>query len=159
MWMNFFSTAAGAAAALAGLVFVAVSVNLQPIIKYPHLPARAGAAIGALVLILVSSMAMLAPQPARVRGGEIAAFGILGWLLEVRAARKSFQAWPQIGRPRYVPWVYALFGQMETLPFLTGGVLLMMNANSGVHWVAAGAIAAFVFSAISAWVLLIEILR
>jgi hypothetical protein len=35
-----------APAALAGLVIVAVSVNINSILKYSHLPARAAAAIG-----------------------------------------------------------------------------------------------------------------
>jgi modulator of FtsH protease len=32
----------GAAAALTGLVFLAVSINLRRILDYPHLPGRAG---------------------------------------------------------------------------------------------------------------------
>ena len=92
MWVNFFSTAASASAALAGLVFVAISVNIQSVLKYPHLVARAGATIGALILILVASMAALAPQSERVLGVEIAGFGVLGWILATWSARHAVRA-------------------------------------------------------------------
>ena len=46
-WTDFGVGVAGASAALAGLVFVAVSINLSEILKYRNLPGRA-----ALTLIL-----------------------------------------------------------------------------------------------------------
>ena len=48
MWTNFFIAAAGASASLAGLVFVALSVNINRILEYPQLPSRAAATIGTL---------------------------------------------------------------------------------------------------------------
>jgi hypothetical protein len=41
-WENFLVAETGAAAALAGLLFVAVSINLSRIVSYPGLPGRAG---------------------------------------------------------------------------------------------------------------------
>jgi hypothetical protein len=86
MWTNFFLAAASASAALAGLVIVAVSVNITRILQLPQLPTRAAATVVNLILILVSSMATLVPQPARVMGFEIAIFGLLSWLFEVRSS-------------------------------------------------------------------------
>ena len=86
MWTNFFLAAASASAALAGLVIVAVSVNITRILQFPQLPTRAAATVVNLILILVSSMATLVPQPARVMGFEIAIFGLLSWLFEVRSS-------------------------------------------------------------------------
>lgn len=158
-WANFFSAAASASAALAGLVFVAVSVNTQRIIKYPHLPARAAATIGALILILVCSMAALAPQPSRALGGEVIVFALLSWLLELWSMRLSFRVPREIPMPRHAALLYAVIGQVQTLPFIAGGILLITGSPRGYAWVAGGSIAVFVFSALSAWVLLIEVLR
>jgi modulator of FtsH protease len=82
-WKDFFITAAGASAALAGLVIVAISVNVQRILEQPQLPSRGGATVAALVLILVTSMAVLIPQPSRVLGIEIVVFGIVVWPLQL----------------------------------------------------------------------------
>lgn len=42
LWHDLFVAMAGAAAALAGLIFVAVSINLEQILKYRGRPAPAG---------------------------------------------------------------------------------------------------------------------
>ena len=41
-WHEFFVALAGAAAALTGLLFVAVSLNLRQILAFPSLPLRVG---------------------------------------------------------------------------------------------------------------------
>ena len=53
-WSEFAAAAAGAAAALAGLVMVAISVNIREILTLPGLPARAAAAVGSLVRVLMT---------------------------------------------------------------------------------------------------------
>ena len=70
-WKEFFTSAAGASATLVGLVIVAVSVNVQRILEHPQLPSRSGATVAALVLILVSSLAELIPQPIKALAIEI----------------------------------------------------------------------------------------
>jgi hypothetical protein len=87
MWTSFFSAAAGASATLAGLVIVAVSVNINRILQHPQLPVRAGAAVATLILILLSSMATLIPQPPRLLGIELATFGSFCWMLEVYSSQ------------------------------------------------------------------------
>ncbi len=70
MWTNFFVVVAGASAALAGLVIVALSVNLDRILEHPHQPARAGAGNSRLMLILVNNMASVLSQRLRTWGIE-----------------------------------------------------------------------------------------
>src|ERR1700733_8369993 len=60
-WHDLFIAEAGAAAALAGLLFVAVSINLKQILALPSLPARAAAVLATLIVALVVST--LAPVP------------------------------------------------------------------------------------------------
>jgi len=151
--------AAGASAALAGLVIVAVSVNINSILKFSHLPARAGAAIGSLILILVASMAVLVPQPARALGVEILAFGAGCWWLEFQSLRRSVVASKLHQRPRSESLSEIVTAQVQVLPFLIGAILLVLSRPAGMYWVAAGTIAIFIFSTLNAWVLLVEILR
>src|SRR5271167_2275581 len=79
-WSPFFETAAEASAGLVGLVIVAISVNIRPILDQPHLPSRAGATIGALVLIMLGSLAALIPQSLGVWGGEMLGNALVIWL-------------------------------------------------------------------------------
>jgi hypothetical protein len=45
------------------------------------------------------------------------------------------------------------------LAFLIGGALLFAGARTGLYWIAAGDILCLVAVVLSAWVLMIEILR
>ena len=54
-WESLFVAEAGASAALAGLLFVALSINLERILKGSGLPGRAGEAIVLLLTVLVVS--------------------------------------------------------------------------------------------------------
>jgi hypothetical protein len=77
-WHDFFVGTIGAAAALTGLLFVAISINLEQILKYPQLPGRAAGTLGILVCALVVSGLSLAPgQGPRALGIEIAAVGAI----------------------------------------------------------------------------------
>src|SRR4051812_48838511 len=71
-WHDFFVAMAGASAALAGLVMVALSVNIKAILALPSLPARAGAAVGSLVLaVVICGLALIPGQPAALLGAEV----------------------------------------------------------------------------------------
>jgi hypothetical protein len=142
-----------------GLIFVALSVNITRILQVPHLPSRAGATIGTLILILVCSMAVLIPQPAFFMGVEVLVFGICGWLLKVRSAYRAIVDQKRTARPAFEAVTESAFGQIQVLPFIAGGVLLITSYDSGFYWVAGGVIAVFVLSVFNGWVLLVEILR
>lgn len=61
-WESFFTAEVGASAALAGLIFVGVSINLTRIISLPGLPNRALLTLCLLLAILVISSLMLIPE-------------------------------------------------------------------------------------------------
>jgi hypothetical protein len=159
MWTNFFIAAAGSSAALAGLVIVAISVNIARILEFPHLPARAAATVARLILILVSSMAGLIPQPPQDLGAEIFLFAFCCWFLELRSNRRALRAHAELRRPRFESILELVFGEVQVLPFIVGGLLLLTGHVTGPYWVAAGVIAIFIFSMLNTWVLLVEILR
>lgn len=90
-WHDFFLATAGAAAALAGLPFVAISINLERILAYPWLPGRAGETILLLMCALLTGAFALVPaQRTEVLGAELlmAAAVALGLIVatEVRSS-------------------------------------------------------------------------
>ena len=71
-WVPYFAAMVGATAALTGLLFVAVSLNLDKIVKGPaFLPHRAAETLGTLLLVLYASALVLVPQNIRALGIEI----------------------------------------------------------------------------------------
>ena len=159
MWTNFFLASAGASATLAGLVIVAISVNITRILQFPQLPIRAAATVINLILILVSSMATLVPQPARFLGFEIAGFGLLAWIFELRSSHKAIKARIEARRPRFESLLQVTLGQLQTLPFVAAGVWIFLNNINGLYAVAFGILMIFIASTLNAWVLMVEILR
>jgi modulator of FtsH protease len=153
-WSDFFVAAAGASAGLAGLIIVAMSVNIETIVKIPSMPSRAGSAIANLVLIVVASIAgLMAALP--VQG-----FGII--VLVGALASLGFAVDSTVQMVRKAGASGLVRGAVSVLPglgFLVGGALLVAGLGSGLYWVAAGILLAFVGSVVNAWVLLVEIRR
>ena len=157
-WEAFYTAQLGAAAALGGLVFVGLSLNLKKILSYAWLPGRALLALMVLMAILIISSFMLMPgQSLNALGIEIASVGVLLFLvgsgMEVYALRKvSLQ-----NRPAFIVNLALL--ELGILPFIVGGVLLLLGMEGGFYWIAAGVIVSFIKAVMDAWVLLVEINR
>ena len=67
-WQDLFIAEAGASAALTGLLFVAVSINLAQILKFSHLPIRAVEALSCV--LFVSTLALVPDESARLWAGD-----------------------------------------------------------------------------------------
>jgi hypothetical protein len=152
--------AAGASAALAGLVIVAISVNVERIIEHANLPPLAGTTIGSLVLILATSMVGLIPQSASpALGTEILVLAVLAWALYLFGLRLELRADRRADRP-FREWsVSAILAHVQIVPFVVGAISLLAGSGGGLFWIAGGFLAIFVLAMANAWVLLVEILR
>ena len=157
-WQGLFLAGAGASAALAGLLFVAISINLDRILKGTGLPGRAGEAMVLLVAVLVVSMLGLVPgQSPTLLGAELLGAGLVAWSILARIHLGAV-------RSRVGPYPAALAGrivlaQLAILPLLAAGVSLLVGAGGGRYWLAPGVVLCLVVAVLGAWVLLIEILR
>ena len=152
-WSDFFTAEVGASAALAGLLFVAVSINLGQILKYPHLPIRAIEALTTLLCVLVISTFALVPgQTALVHGLEMGGTGLLTWGIQTVALTRTRES-------GYETFLRYFFNQVPPLPFVVGGILLALGYPSGIYWVVPGTLLCILSGVYCAWVLLVEIQR
>jgi len=89
-WTVFFSVAAGVAATLTGLIFVAVSINLSRILEFPGLSERAAESILQLVAALMIPLVGLVPdQSLTMLGIQITIGGFVLWILQGRSFRSQ----------------------------------------------------------------------
>jgi hypothetical protein len=157
-WSTFFSAEAGASAALTGLIFVAISINLSEILKMEQLVARSAKALFLLMGILLASSLCMAPgQPVRVLGCELTLLGALAWTLTTVAEHRASHKNPYVKTG--VRIFQVVLAQLSTVPLVAGGVSLMAGFGGGLYWLLAGTIFSFLASLVDAWVLLIEIQR
>jgi hypothetical protein len=155
-WNDFFMAEAGAAAALAGLLFVAVSINLKRILKFPHLPARAVEALVALVSVLaVSTWALVPGQPPMAYGLEIGGTGLAVWIAQTATLWTTFESsrkYPRLG-------LRVAMCQLSAIPFVVAGLLLCLGRPGALYWTVPGTLFSFACGLYDTWVLLVEIQR
>lgn len=157
-WENFFLGQLGASAALAGLLFVAISINLERILAEPDLPNRAMLAILLLLAVLTMSALMLIPnQSALALGVEALVIGAIvlaaGTAIETRAARS-----PRITN-RVTFAVNVVLFVAAAIPYVIGGILILFADPAGIYWIAAALVFSVIKAVVDGWVLLIEIHR
>jgi hypothetical protein len=157
-WGELFLAEAGASAALTGLLFVAISINLTKILEVRGLVGRAGEAIVLLVAVLIVSTLVLVPdQPRAALGTELLVTGLLAWSILVVIHARAVRG--RIGPLRPVLVGRIVMAQVAVLPFLVAGVSLLLQAGGGLYWLVPGVVLCLVVAVFNAWVLLIEILR
>ena len=156
-WQTFLAAEVGAAASLTGLLFVAVSINLERILSFPKLPARAGETLALLLLVVAIASLGLAPQSSRALAAEIVAcaVGTSAVVLTVQLRHgpddPSDPIWWYLTRIATI--------QIPALLFFAGGITLALRYGGGLYWVLAATITAFLGAVYTAWVLLVEIIR
>jgi hypothetical protein len=156
-WHEFAAATAGASATLTGLLFVAISINLDRILEVDRLPRRAAGTMSVLLAMLVAAMFLLAPgQRDAAVGVEIAATGLaLGVIAAIVTVRTERTA----GEP--LVWTLGPIVTLMTpaIALMVAGLSTALKGGGGLYWFLAAAVVGFSCAAANAWVLLVEVKR
>lgn len=157
-WENFFLGELGASAALAGLIFVGLSINLQKIMETSHLPNRVLEALVVLVAVLFLASFMLIPNQSFLAIGiEVLLVGLCEWIVIVYLQIDSLRKMPAEFRLSFARII--LICQMATLSLIIAGVIFLTGGAEGFYWIVAATLLSFLTTFVDTWVLVIEINR
>jgi hypothetical protein len=157
-WEGFAVAMAGAAAVLAGLVFVAVSINIDRILLVRGLPGRAGESVILFLTALAACAFVLVPhQPSTALGVELLLVGMLALGL------LSLIVTPALRGPSHQPTSWRatrIVGiAVATVPVLLAGASVLHWLPGELYWLVVGVLAALAVGTANAWVLLVEVVR
>jgi hypothetical protein len=157
-WDSFFMAEVGASAALAGLIFVSITINLQRIVANPSVTARAFQALLLLIGTFIWAALLLVPgQSPAEQGAELLAVTVALWavldVFELSAWRRASALYRGFLTGHsiqiQIPYVFAVIGS----------VALLLSSSSAFYWFVPATLATFLIAILEAWVLSVEILK
>ena len=157
-WHDFATSFAAAAGALLGLAFVAISFNLDAILKHQALlPDRA------IETLVFFAYALAGSQLIQVPGLPAVALGIGEAILAAgmtARAMRNVRRWKQ-ERGNPLSWRLTHFtpGALTALLAAVGAVATITTSLGGLYWLAAAMTVATASGLVNSWVLLVEIRR
>jgi len=157
-WQNFFVMTGGAAAALSGLLFVAMSLHAKAIMENRFFRTRAIGTLTSLASQLLISGAVLIPgQPVVLLGVYVEAAALVFIALTARQVLTRGRDAPAMaGR-----WTHRLIemvgGTIWLVLFNIAGVSLLIRAGGGLYLLAAVMFFMFAWNIYIAWILITEV--
>jgi modulator of FtsH protease len=157
-WESFAAALAGVCAVLAGLVFLAVSINIERILRVRGLAGRAGeSVILFLSAVCLCAFILIPHQPVAALGVELFSAGL------VTLAILTAILIPALGIPTRQPrsWTITrvVIQQAAVVPAILAGCSLLGWIPGGLYWLAAGVLCSVVAATANAWILLVEVVR
>src|SRR5688572_24421011 len=140
-WESFAVAEVGAAAALAGLLVVAASINIKRIVAIPTIVARLGGGLALFTSVLICGIVLLIPElDHRIGGLVLALSGIAAGAMVVlpRSLRGVEPAYR--GSTKTMTGIATLAAVLIAF----SGVAYGFQALGGLYWLAPGIVPAFV---------------
>ena len=157
-WHDFFIATAGSAAALTGLIFVGVSINIAKILSSPKLPDRAWISLILLLNILIVSILILIPQQSFFTIGiENLVIALTVYIMTVTNDVTIYKNTEPPYKQRYR--IHVILNQLAVFPYLIAAATILMGNENGLYWMVPGIAFSFIKAVLDAWVLLVEINR
>ena len=154
-WNNFYVMVGGGAAALAGLIFVAMSINHEIIIRNTTHKNRAiNMLTGFTAVFMASSLALIGNQCLGALGLEWLVLWLIATVIFIRGyviAIRSGMSSVGLSVPRLSG------GTICYLAEVIGAIFLILGYSSGLYIAAVGIIVLFAFLISGAWLLMIGI--
>lgn len=156
-WSDFNVAMVGATAALAGLVIVAASVNVEKIVASRSLTARLAAGIAALVLALIASALGLIPEvDVRWYGAVIIVVAAIAGVFQVHATRQIMRDAAPIQRMRVAK---SALGFLPIVAYLVAGAAMLFAHPAGLVMAGVGCLVSISAAILISWIALVEVLR
>jgi len=154
-WNNYFLMVGGGAAALAGLIFVAMSINLRVIIRNStHRNRAINMLTGFTAIFMACSFELIGNQDPGVLGFEWLVLWLIATVIFIRGYVKAIGAGMSsvgLGWPRLAGGTICYIGEV------VGGILLILGRSEGLYIAAIATIVLFGFLISGAWLLMIGI--
>jgi modulator of FtsH protease len=151
-WSDYGVAIVGGAAALAGLLFVAVSVNAAWFFSSEAHRGRAGQALALFVVPLITGILLLIPgESTTILGIELVVFGVLVGRVLLLLDTGDLKDEPRalVVVDRFSPRV------LVTLTLVAAGASLIAGRFGGLYWLAAAHVGAVVGGLVNAWIFLL----
>ncbi|MGB3328669.1 MAG: hypothetical protein WBA46_06925 [Thermomicrobiales bacterium] len=157
-WHDFLIAMAGASGVLVGLLFVAISLNIDQLLTERHLLSRAAACLELLTTVLAFSCALLIPDVNdTVRSWMILVGGLLAWAI---VGIPGFREIGQGGAAQRSRGIVALvLFQLATVPLVVAGFASFRMGTDALYILAPTFIVALIVVVLDSWVLLVEVRR
>jgi hypothetical protein len=155
-WENFAVIVGGAAAALLGLLFIAISIRVNVVASSLELRSRAAQILVLFGAVLVIAILLVVPgQPMTILGTEFVVLslgmGVGLHILERRAGEPP-------GEQRAGPVLELVSPNTITaVPLLTAGIILICDQTWGLYVLVVPVLAAFIGGLANAWLFMVRL--
>jgi hypothetical protein len=157
-WQNFYVMVGGAAAALTGLLFVAMSLHSKAITADPLHGSRALGTLLSLITQLFLAGAVLIPgQSLTALGIEVEVAAIFSFAYAIRAVALTLRSPRRRGQSRLRTAIEGIGAGIWIVLFVLSGISLMAHAGGGLYLLAAVMPFMFGWNVYVAWVLITEV--
>lgn len=157
-WEGFAVALAGAAAVLSGLLFVAISLNIDRILRIRTLPGRAGESVILFLAALVQCAYLLIPsQSDTALAIELIVTGAVTAAILLAIVVPATRLPTRIPRTWHITRYVVVLG--STVPVILAGIAVLGGLPGDLNWLAFGVLFALCAATSNAWVLLIEVVR